>query len=84
MHFTPILGILPLALALPRILRDAASLAPQVLEQIATLNSSLTTLTTVLNAFDGTLLHVIPQSLAVIAAETALDADDAIAVYQGS
>ncbi|KAK7184033.1 hypothetical protein DPSP01_010486 [Paraphaeosphaeria sporulosa] len=74
MRFTPVLSLLPFALALPRIPRDAASLAPQVLEQIATLNSSLTSLTTAVNAFDGTLLHVIPQSLAVITAETALDA----------
>lgn len=74
MRFTPILSLLPFALSLPHAPRDVASLAPQVLEQIATLNSSLTTLTTAVNAFDGTLLHVIPQSLAVITAEASLDA----------
>ena len=74
MRFTPLLSLLPCVLSLPNAPRDAPSLAPQVLEQITTLNSSLTTLTTVVNAFDGTLLQVIPQSLAVITAETSLDA----------
>lgn len=74
MRVTAILSLLPFTLALPHISRDAKSLAPQVIEQIATLNTSLTTLTTAVNAFDGTLLHVVPQSLAVITAETALDA----------
>lgn len=74
MRFAPLLSILPLALSLPHAPRDAPSLAPKVLEQINTLNSSLATLTAAVNAFDGTLLGVIPQSLAVITAETSLDA----------
>lgn len=66
MRFASILSLLPLALA--------ASLAPQVVEQIGVLNSSLAELTAAVNAFNGSLLNVIPQSLAVITAETSLDA----------
>ncbi|KAJ4349638.1 uncharacterized protein N0V89_008255 [Didymosphaeria variabile] len=75
MRFASLLTFLPVALSLPHAPRDAPSLAPQVIEQIGVLNSSLTSLTTAVNAFDGTLLHVIPQSLAVITTETSLDAN---------
>ncbi|KAJ4298964.1 hypothetical protein N0V90_004208 [Kalmusia sp. IMI 367209] len=75
MHIPVLSLILPLALAAPYTSRATApSLAPQILTQISTLNSSLTSLTTAVTAFDGTLLHLLPQSLAVISAETALDA----------
>lgn len=74
MHFTLLLAFSPLALSLPYKALTVASLAPQVLEHITTLNNSLASLTTAVNAFDGSLLHVLPQSLAVIAAETSLDA----------
>jgi hypothetical protein len=75
MRFGPLLSLLPSALSLPYAPRNGSSLAPQVLEQIITLNSSLTTLTTAVNVFDGTLLHIIPQSLAVVTTETSLDAN---------
>lgn len=75
MRFSLLPFILPLALAAPLSSRTTAvSLAPKILDQISTLNSSLASLTSAVQAFDGTLLHVLPQSLAVITAETALDA----------
>ena len=74
MHLAPLLTLFPLALSLPNQPRAAPSLAPQILEQINVLNSSLATLTTAVNAFDGKFLNLIPQSLAVITAETTLDA----------
>ena len=74
MRLAPFFTLIPLAVCLPSKLYTPPSLAPQVLEQITVLNASLTRLTTAVNAFDGTLLHVLPQSLAVIGAETSLDA----------
>lgn len=73
---TFILAVLPLSFALPqpRLVRRASDLAPQVLSEISALNSSVTELTTAVNNFDGSLLGVLPQSLAVIGAETKLDA----------
>ena len=73
MHFALLLLSLPLAFSLPYKAHTTTSFAPQVLEQITTLNTSLVSLTSAVNAFDGTLLHVLPQSLAVISAETSLD-----------
>lgn len=73
MRLTAFFTLVPLAVSLPQKF-DTPSLAPQILDQIAVLNTSLNRLTTAVNDFDGTLLHVLPQSLAVIAAETSLDA----------
>lgn len=79
MHFsTLLLPILPLTLALPnsyqsRPIRRAADLATEVLSDISALNSSVAGLTAAVTAFDGSLLDVLPQSLAVIAAEAKLD-----------
>ena len=73
MKLTSVITLLPLTLALPHVPR-AESLAPQILEQISSLNSSLASLTSAVNAFDGSLLGLIPQSLAVITASTKLDA----------
>lgn len=70
-----IIPLLPLTLALPHTnIPRASDLAPQVLETITALNSSVAELTTAVNNFDGSLLGVLPQSLAVITAETKLDA----------
>ncbi|KAF1972644.1 hypothetical protein BU23DRAFT_568852 [Bimuria novae-zelandiae CBS 107.79] len=74
MYILPILTLVPLAYSLPSKTRQASSLAPQIIEQISTINASLISLTTAVNTFDGTLLHVLPQSLGVITAETSLDA----------
>lgn len=60
------------ALALtPR--QDSADLAPQLLSQIADLSTSVTQLTSAVNAFDGSLLGVLPQGLGVITAEKDVD-----------
>jgi hypothetical protein len=73
-----ILSLLPLAVGLPQsqppFVRRASDLGSQVRVQIDILNSSVTELTTAVNNFDGSLLGVLPQSLAVISAETKLDA----------
>ncbi|KAF2014356.1 hypothetical protein BU24DRAFT_410107 [Aaosphaeria arxii CBS 175.79] len=76
MRPSAIISILaPVALALPATLVSRAEdLAPRVLTQISALNEALGGLTTAVNNFDGTLLGVLPQSLAVIGAETKLDA----------
>lgn len=76
------LTLLPLTFALPTkeshqvsdLKRRATDQSAQVLEQITALNSSVAQLTTAVNNFDGTLLGLLPQSLAVITAETKLDA----------
>ncbi|KAF2796492.1 hypothetical protein K505DRAFT_237551 [Melanomma pulvis-pyrius CBS 109.77] len=68
-----LLPLLPISFALPRVPR-AQDLAPQVLESINLLNTAVTELTTAVNNFDGSLFGVLPQSLAVIGAETKLDA----------
>lgn len=73
MRLTAFFTLVPLAVSLPHKF-DTPSLAPQILDQIAGLNTSLIRLTTAVNDFDGTLLHVLPQSLAVVTAETSLDA----------
>ncbi|KAF2678989.1 hypothetical protein K458DRAFT_394398 [Lentithecium fluviatile CBS 122367] len=82
MHFSTFaLALLPLAFAFPTethqvsdIKRQDSNLSAQVLEQINELNSSVAKLTTAVNNFDGSLLGLLPQSLAVITAETKLDA----------
>ncbi|KAJ4377351.1 hypothetical protein N0V83_000176 [Neocucurbitaria cava] len=48
-------------------------LAPQLLSTIADLNTAVTSLTSAVNAFDGSLLGLLPQSIAVVAAETKVD-----------
>ncbi|KAF1830184.1 hypothetical protein BDW02DRAFT_592077 [Decorospora gaudefroyi] len=76
MRFSPILYLLPLAVAAPTLTSRAEDLAPQVLEQIGDLADATADLTTAVNNFeglDGGLLSLLPQSLAVIAAETKLD-----------
>lgn len=75
-------SFLPLASALPkfahradsRLIPRATDLGQQVRSQIDVLNSSVIELTDAVNAFDATLLGVIPQSLAVVTAEAKLDA----------
>lgn len=79
MHFSAlILPLLPVAFALPTSNPDlkvrATDLAPQILTQISALNASVADLTAAVTAFDGSLLGVLPQSLAVIGAESKLDA----------
>ncbi|KAF2655117.1 hypothetical protein K491DRAFT_436722 [Lophiostoma macrostomum CBS 122681] len=74
-----LLSFLPLTLALPYDTphlqkRASTDLANETLSEIAALSSAVTDLTDAVNAFDGSLLTVIPQSLAVITAETKLDA----------
>lgn len=54
--------------------RATADLANETLAEISALNSSVTDLTTAVDAFDGSLLNVISQSVEVIAAESKLDA----------
>lgn len=68
-----LLPLLPISFALPHVPRSQ-DLAPQVLESINQLNTAVTELTTAVNKFDGSLFGVLPQSLAVIGAETKLDA----------
>ncbi|KAF2119251.1 hydrophobic surface binding protein A-domain-containing protein [Lophiotrema nucula] len=79
---TVLLTCLPLASALPKfehradtyLERRASDLGPQIRSQLDVLNASVIELTAAVNKFDGTLLGVLPQSLAVIGAETKLDA----------
>ncbi|CAO2647794.1 Nn.00g087160.m01.CDS01 [Neocucurbitaria sp. VM-36] len=61
--------------ALPFSPRAAATqdLAPQLLSTINDLNTAVTSLTTAVNNFDGSLLGLLPQSLAVVGAETKVD-----------
>ncbi|KAF2728795.1 hypothetical protein EJ04DRAFT_476766 [Polyplosphaeria fusca] len=68
------LTLLPLATALPKLVHRATDLGPQVRSQIDVLNSSVIELTSAVNNFDGSLLGVVPQSLAVVTAEAKLDA----------
>ena len=77
MRFSTLIAFFPVTLAVPypyTLTGRAADLAPQVLEQIADLGTATTELTTAVNNFDGSLLGLLPQSLAVITAETKLDA----------
>jgi hypothetical protein len=76
---TSLLALLPLTLALPYDTphlekRASTDLANETLSEITELSSAVTELTDAVNDFDGSLLHVIPQSLAVITTETKLDA----------
>jgi hypothetical protein len=58
----------------PHLIDRANDLGSQVREQINVLNSSVTELTTAVKNFDGSLLDVLLQSLAIISAETKIDA----------
>ncbi|KAF1960554.1 hypothetical protein CC80DRAFT_532203 [Byssothecium circinans] len=76
MHYSTFLLALPLlTTALPSLpLQERATdLGPEVRAQIDVLNSSVIQLTSAVNAFDGTLLGWIPQSLAVVSASVKLD-----------
>jgi outer membrane murein-binding lipoprotein Lpp len=55
--------------------------APQLLSQIRDLNTAVTSLTSAVNAFDGSLLGLLPQSLAVVATEAKVDALTLKATY---
>lgn len=49
------------------------NLAPRLLETIKDLNTAVIGLTTAVNNFDGSLLGLLPQALAVVAAEAKVD-----------
>ena len=66
--FIAISQAIPLA---PR--QDSQALAPQLLEQIRSLNTAVTQLTTAVNNYDGSLFGVLPQGIAVISAEKKVD-----------
>jgi hypothetical protein len=66
-----VLSFLSLSSALPQpfVKRDASTL----LATINDLNSAVTELTTAVNSFDGSLLGLLPQALAVVKAEAEVD-----------
>lgn len=70
---TVLLSLLPAALALPSFVARQESKAPELLQSITELNGAVADLTTAVNNFDGGFFDVIPQSLAVVTAETKLD-----------
>ncbi|KAH7402613.1 hydrophobic surface binding protein A-domain-containing protein [Pyrenochaeta sp. MPI-SDFR-AT-0127] len=53
--------------------QNSENLAPQLLETIKDLNTAVTDLTAAVNKFDGSLLGLLPQALAVVAAEAKVD-----------
>lgn len=57
----------------PRQARQEQSFAPQLLTTINDLNTAVTDLTTAVNNFDGSLLGLLPQALAVVKTEAKLD-----------
>lgn len=67
------LSLLTVSSALPLEPRQEQNLAPQLLTTINDLNSAVTDLTTAVNNFDGSLLGLVPQALAVVQAEAKLD-----------
>lgn len=67
------LSLLTVSSALPLETRQEQNLAPQLLTTINDLNSAVTGLTTAVNNFDGSLLSLLPQALAVVKAEAKLD-----------
>lgn len=71
-YSTLLLSLLPLSFALPHA-RRAEDKASELLTTIKDLNTAVTNLTTAVNNFDGSLLGVIPQSLAVVFAEAKVD-----------
>jgi hypothetical protein len=74
MHFLHLfLFLLSVSYSLPVGPRQEQSLAPQLLTTINDLNTAVMGLTTAVNNFDGSLLGLLPQALAVVKAETKLD-----------
>lgn len=73
---TLVLALVPLTFALPgpNLVSRAPDLAPQILGKIAEINTAVGGLSTAVNNFDGSLVNILPQSLAVISAELKLDA----------
>lgn len=67
------LSLLTVSSALPHEPRQKQSLAPQLLTTINDLNTAVTDLTTAVNNFDGSLLGLLPQALAVVKTEAKLD-----------
>jgi len=61
--------------------QESQDLAPQLLTTIDDLNTAVPGLTTAVNDFDGSLLGLLPQSLAVVKAETKLDVTILKATY---
>lgn len=84
MHFSTILlSLLTVTSALPLTVapRQQPSLAPKLLETIQDLNGAVTELTAAVNAFDGSLLGLIPQLLKVVATEAKVDATTVKATF---
>lgn len=83
MHYSILLlSLLPLSYSHPLLSREAPQdLAPQLLSQIKELNTAVTSLTAAVNNFDGSLLGLLPQALAVVATETKVDAITLKATY---
>ena len=74
MHISlPFLSLLTVSSSLPLESRQEQSLAPQLLTAINDLNTAVTDLTTAVNNFDGSLLGLLPQALAVVKTEAKLD-----------
>lgn len=74
MQLSPLfLSLLTVSSALPLGVRQEQSFAPQLLTTINDLNTAVTGLTTAVNNFDGSLLGLLPQALAVVKTETKLD-----------
>lgn len=67
------LSLLTVSSALPLQPRQEQSLAPQLLTTINDLNVAVTDLTAAVNNFDGSLLGLLPQALAVVKTEAKLD-----------
>lgn len=67
------LYLLTTSSALPIEPRQEQSLAPQLLTTINDLNTAVTDLTTAVTSFDGSLLGLLPQALAVLKTEARLD-----------
>jgi len=83
MHLSfPILSLLSLSLttAFPHTPRDA----PTLLTTISELNTAVTSLTSAVNAFSGTLSGLLPEALGVISAETRVDTTVLKATYIAS
>ena len=67
------LPLLTVSSALPLQPRQEQSLAPQLLMTINELNVAVTDLTAAVNNFDGSLLGLLPQALALVKTEAKLD-----------
>ncbi|KAH8719450.1 hydrophobic surface binding protein A-domain-containing protein [Phaeosphaeriaceae sp. PMI808] len=79
------LSLLSISSAVPVVPRDGTeSRAPELLATIKDLGAAVPELTTAVNKFDGSLLGFLPQVLAVVGAETKLDATVLKATYIAS